>query len=144
MRELFDVVGIIGAGSLLGAAVRRLYLRKGEIDREQTLALPVYRFSPEGSDVEVRFFELANRWRTETAPLSSLTEMAMNPCYQQIIGLGPQVVPLLLLELEREPEHWFWALKAITGVDPVHPEDRGRIERMAEAWLAWGKDEGLI
>ena len=137
-----DVVGMVGAGSLLVTAVRRIYQRKEQVDREQ--AVTVYRFVPETADVAARFLELAKQWRAETAPLSSLTDISMHPCYQQIIGLGPQAVPLLLMELEKEPEHWFWALKAITGIDPVHPEDRGRIERMTEAWLAWGKEEGLI
>lgn len=45
-------------------------------------------------------------------------EMAMHPAYQRIIGLGPEVAPLLLRELERQPDHWFWALKALTGADP--------------------------
>ena len=34
--------------------------------------------------------------------------------YQRIIGMGLPVVPLILEELEREPDQWFWALEAIT------------------------------
>jgi hypothetical protein len=60
----------------------------------------------------------------------------MHPAYQQIIGLGPAGVPLLLRELEREPDHWFWALRAITGEDPVPEEARGRLREMAAAWLS--------
>ena len=29
------------------------------------------------------------------------------------------VVPLILAELEHEPDQWFWALEAITDEDPV-------------------------
>lgn len=39
----------------------------------------------------------------------------MHPAYQQIIGMGPAVVPLLLNDLVRTRSHWFWALRAITG-----------------------------
>ena len=70
--------------------------------------------------------------------------MAVHPAYQSIIGLGEKAVPLLLDELRRDPDHWFWALKSITRVDPVPAEDIGRLQRMADAWLAWGKDEGYI
>jgi hypothetical protein len=45
--------------------------------------------------------------------------------------------------MEDRGGHWFWALKAIAGVDPVAPEDRGRVEAMREAWLRWGREQGL-
>jgi hypothetical protein len=93
--------------------------------------------------VAERFQELVQAWKVGTAPLSSATEMAMHPAYQQIIGLGQDAVPLLLSELQREPDHWFWALKAITGVDPVEPRQRGQLREMAEAWLRWAREQGL-
>jgi hypothetical protein len=70
--------------------------------------------------------------------------MVAHPAYQAIIGLGAPVVPLLLQDLAREPAHWFEALKAITGEDPVRPEDWGRVRAMAAAWLAWGRSRGLV
>lgn len=93
--------------------------------------------------VAERFHALVRTWKFDVAPLSSTTEMAMHPAYQQIIGLGPEAVPLLLRELRREPDHWFWALKAITGVDPVEPTQRGRVKEMAEAWFTWARQQGL-
>jgi hypothetical protein len=89
--------------------------------------------------VEKRFQELAARWREETGPLSSMTEMVQHPAYQEIIRMGWDVVPLLLRELEERPHHWFWALKVITGEDPVKPEERGDLEQMAKAWLRWSQ-----
>ena len=92
--------------------------------------------------VEDRFERLAAVWRDETSHLSSSTQMAAHPAYEEIIALGQDVVPLLLRELAREPDHWFTALKRITGANPVDPVDRGRIDKMAEAWLKWGKKAG--
>jgi hypothetical protein len=66
----------------------------------------------------------------------------MCPSYQRIIGLGPAVLPFLLRELEREPDHWFWALKAITGADPVPPSSRGKVREMARFWIEWGRQQG--
>ena len=85
-----------------------------------------------------RFAGLAARWKAERGPSSSIDDLVLHPAYQQIIGLGPAAVPLLLEELRREPDHWFWALAAITGEDPVPPGSRGRLVEMAEAWLNWG------
>ncbi len=88
------------------------------------------------------FRELADRWRAETLYLSSTTEIATHPAYQRIIGLGPQVIPLVLGELAARPGHWFWALAALTGADPVPSADRGNRPAMAEAWLRWGRENG--
>jgi len=91
---------------------------------------------------ERRFATLVQEWKEATAFTSSTTAMAMHPAYQQIIGMGDAALPLIFEELRREPDHWFWALKAITGEDPVSPADRGQIEPMTIAWLNWAKQRG--
>lgn len=88
------------------------------------------------------FRQLADHWRGETRYLSSTTAICTHPAYQRIIGLGPQVLPLILGELAREPGQWFWALRALTGDDPVPEADRGRVRAMTDAWLAWGRQHG--
>lgn len=95
-------------------------------------------------DREQQFRMLVDEWKAATALLSSTTAMVAHPAYQAIIALGPPAVPLLLRDLEREPAHWFEALQAITGEDPVPPGDWGKASRMAAAWLAWGRSRGLI
>jgi hypothetical protein len=92
--------------------------------------------------LQERFAQLAAQWREETKFLSSSTEIAMHPAYQQIIGMGPAALPLILRELEQEPYHWYWALKCITGVDPVPPEDKGERPKMRQVWLQWAKEQG--
>jgi hypothetical protein len=92
-----------------------------------------------GRPVRERFETLARQWQDETAVLSSTTKRIMHPAYQAIIGLGPDVVPILIEELRARPNYWFWALKAITGDDPVPPQDRGNLNKMAEAWINWAE-----
>lgn len=91
-----------------------------------------------------RFNTLAERWRNDTAPLSSTSQIAMHPAYQEIIGIGRDVVPLILNDMKRQPAHWFWALRSITGEDPVAETDRGKLAAMTDAWLKWGRENGLI
>src|SRR5260221_14305998 len=74
-----------------------------------------------------RFRGLVRAWKEAKVFTSSGTEIALQPAYQQIIGMGKEVIPLILDELHREEDHWFWALKAISGQDPVAHPDRGNL-----------------
>ena len=70
--------------------------------------------------------------------------MVMHSAYQRIIGMGSTAIPLILEELRHESDHWFWALRAITGENPVEEGDQGRVSHMRQAWLDWGTDKGYI
>jgi hypothetical protein len=93
----------------------------------------------------LRFKLLTEQWRAERGAMSSITEAAMCPAYQAILGMGPIAVPFILDTLRAEgdePDQWFWALKAITGSDPVAEADRGDFVKMAASWLEWANNEG--
>src|SRR5260370_9124701 len=94
--------------------------------------------------VEERFQSLARNWQEETAHLSSFTKRILNPHYQQIIGMGPAVVPFLLRGLAREPQDWFWALYSVTGENPLAAPDQGDIPAMSHARPKRGKQRGTI
>jgi hypothetical protein len=94
--------------------------------------------------VDQRFKILAASWKAQSEFLSSLTSMAMLRPYQEIIGMGQTVLPLLFRELRDEPDYWFWALEAITGSDPIPPECRGDLDAMTQAWLQWGRERGYL
>lgn len=98
----------------------------------------------DGTDVRGQFARLAAEWKAQSRYMSNTAQMAMLRPYQRIIGLGPAVVPLILAELDREPNQWFWALEAITGEDPVPPYASGRVREMARAWVDWGRAHGLV
>ena len=92
-----------------------------------------------------RFTDLATQWSQETGYHSNMTKRAMHPAYQQIIGMGPAVVPLILDEFRRgSVEDWFWALTAITGENPITEAIAGHVPRMADAWIAWGEAHGVF
>src|SRR5262245_20316693 len=104
------------------------------------MALP----TTEQKGVERQFHSLVRQWKESCGLLSSTTAMVAHPAYKAIIELGQPVVALLLRELEKEHAHWFEALKAITGEDPVSPDDWGNISAMTAAWLAWGRSRNLL
>jgi hypothetical protein len=94
--------------------------------------------------VSERFRRLAAEWKEQSRFLSNSAQMAMLRPYQQIIGMGPAVVPLILDELRREPDQWFWALESITEQNPVPPEAMGKVRLMAQAWVTWGEQRGML
>jgi hypothetical protein len=96
------------------------------------------------SRLEQEFARLAQAWKQDTRYLSSTSEIATHPAYQRIIGLGRDVVPLILADLRQEPHLWFWALRAITGEAPVPAANKGKVGQIAEAWIQWGKQNGLL
>ena len=101
-----------------------------------------YRSTFRDVDLEATFTSLVNQWHEENRGVSSINQMSMHPAYQQIIGMGKAVIPLLLRELENKSGHWFWALKSISREDPVPSKYRGKVKEMTKAWLEWGRQRG--
>lgn len=83
------------------------------------------------TDIAHKFEELAALWELEANGSSFVGEKTSHKAYQQIIEMGDAVIPFILRELENKPNHWFAALRAITGENPVLPEQRGKIKQMA-------------
>lgn len=81
---------------------------------------------------------LVARWNEMTAHLSSMTELVLNEAYQRIIGHGPRAIPFVLRQLRAAPDHWAWALRALTGANPVPPELSGDLDAERAYWLDWG------
>lgn len=95
-------------------------------------------------EVEARFRRLAAQWKEQSRCLSNTTQIAMLWPYQLIIGMGYPAVPLILQELERQPDQWFWALEAIIEENPVPKDAAGDVRRMAQSWIDWGRQRGLL
>jgi hypothetical protein len=106
-----------------------------------TQAIPVGGFPSRVSEpVRVKFERLAGQWEEDTEFVSSSTQMILNGAYQQIIGMGEPVLPLIFERLKTQGGHWFWALMHITGENPISPDKIGNYEEMREVWLSWGRE----
>ena len=91
-----------------------------------------------------RFEALFQQWKKETLLSSSGFEITNHPAYQAIIDLGPSVVPFILIKLQEDPQHLFYALFKITGENPVNPKHIGMLTKMKEDWLEWGASKGYL
>jgi hypothetical protein len=72
----------------------------------------------------------------------SSSDLVAHPAFQEIVGMGPAIIPLLLRELDSRTGYWHRAPRLITVADPLPPADWGKIEKIAEVWLGWGKEQG--
>lgn len=95
-------------------------------------------------DNQQKFNNLAATWKHDTQLESSASELLLNDAYQKIIGMGTDALPYIFQDLKSEPNHWFWALKSITGYDPLKPRQMGDLDEMTKEWLKWGSSKGYV
>jgi hypothetical protein len=94
--------------------------------------------------LEDRINKLADEWEEKSIHYSSIERMCMLPEYQEILALGWSAVGPLLRRMQKNPDWWFWALRYITGDDPVPASARGDLTEMTKAWIQWGSNRKLI
>ena len=95
------------------------------------------------SNARAWFEALAEEWHRETAGHSSMTIRQKAPCLPEW-SISGRLLPMLLEALRGMPDLWFPLLREITKENPVNPDDRGDYQKMSDAWLAWGRERGLI
>lgn len=95
-------------------------------------------------ELAIKFEALAHQWLQETKYLSDPVRKILHPSHLKLIAMGERILPLVLREVEKMSGHWFVILNAISPENPVKPEDETNIERLANAWLEWGRRKGLI
>jgi hypothetical protein len=95
-------------------------------------------------DAAHEFEALAERWESERPRGGNVAAMSRVPSYQAVIAMGTRAVAPILKRIHFEPDHWFVALHRITGENPVPPEAEGKLRAMADAWVKWGRERGII
>ncbi len=115
---------------------------------EMSLDDPIYKpqrsVTNEQAILNQEFRELAQTWRRQKGGISSISRKVSIPSYLRIIGLGSEIIPLILEELQRQPDHWFVALEALTNANPVSESEHADFNQTVAAWLRWGRERGHI
>ena len=117
-------------------------IRYAENEREHAAVQAPAGQSP--PSLEEQFSALARQWTSKIKGHSLMGRAALNPAHLDILKLGNGAIPLILKRLKSDPTPWFITLRMIAGHSPVKPKDAGNIQKMTEAWLAWGKENGYI
>src|SRR4029079_19235981 len=95
-----------GGNSLRGKALNSVSETRVESGPNQGLCETAGPPALEDAELARRFQTLAVEWKEGRGYTSSISKMSVHHAYQQIIALGPRVIPLVLRELERETDHW--------------------------------------
>lgn len=92
-----------------------------------------------------RFKELKSNLNNGPEP-KTLADKAVNPAYQQIIGMGKEALPFIFKELDSgaELKYWLWALISITGTNPVPKQFRTEDKMACKYWITWAKNYGYL
>lgn len=85
------------------------------------------------------FLQLKDKWKSETLYYSSSSHIFNNSAYREIISLGSKTIPWIIRELKKTNDHWFYALKKISGENPIKPDHYGVITKMKEDWIEWAQ-----
>lgn len=123
---------------------RSLKILSYGVNRTAPAAIQIAGIVTSPKDITEQFNSLAKTWKKETRMHSALPAIVMHPAYLDIIGMGKAVIPFILRELKKSPDHWFTALRAIAKTSPIKPEDAGNLNKMRDAWLKWGKANGYL
>ena len=92
-----------------------------------------------------QFQLLVAKWTDDTMVFSTWRQISDHPVCQEIIKMGKSIIPFIMSDLqEKLTNHWFGVLTSITGESPVPKQDRGKILKMREAWLEWGRIKGYL
>ncbi len=115
---------------------------RSNVENCQTLFVGNSVFIREMYNQQVRkqFDFLNNTWQAETLFSSSINEIVNNSAYRSIINLGGDVLPLIINDLKTTENHWFYALEAITGYNPIKAENKGIVSLMKNDWIEWAEN----
>lgn len=107
---------------------------------------PIYidEYQREQNRIKAEIKSLIDLWRSQTLHVSSVHQMISHPAYLQIISKGQTALPYIFHELEKMPDYWFAALRAITGENPVPDNARGDMKAMRDYWIHWAEAEGYV
>jgi hypothetical protein len=87
----------------------------------------------------------ASEWKRDTLAMSSLSDMFTHPAYQRIMAMGKPALRLILEDLRKETEHWFYALEFIVGKEGKDvAQGAETVDDAKSAWLEWGYKNGYL
>jgi hypothetical protein len=71
--------------------------------------------------------------------MSFVDDKIKQPSFKKIVDMKEVVVPLILKEIETQPDLLYLALQLIMGDDPVPRSDKGNVRAAVDAWIEWGR-----
>ena len=95
-------------------------------------------------DLYREFRRLAEKWEEETSGYAFRSRAVQHVEHQQIVDMGERVIPWMLDDVAAGQGDWFYALRLLTGANPIKEEERGYVPKMRAAWLKWERQHGWL
>ena len=111
-------------------------------ERAQVTKYVVEQDASRNGDLEKEFNALVAQWKEDTFACSSLTKQFGHPAYMRIMALGKQGIPLVLREMRKSQDDWFYALKFMAGEDAA--KGVKDFDAAKAAWTQWGYQHNYI
>ncbi len=96
------------------------------------------------AELYMEFRHLVEQWKEDTMGDSIGLQTLVHPAHLRIIAMGERALPWILSDLEAGGGHWYAALQAISGENPVGREDQGNGKQMRASWLRLGRQRGWV
>lgn len=132
------------AGQVAGQAFQLAAGGDGNLYFESKGAVTLRPVQSKDDFLALEFKTQERKWKQQTRHISSPVDKYLHPSYARIIGMGWPAVVHILRSLRKEPADWFYALRAITGANPVPNSAAGDVRRMTDLWIRWGEKRGLV
>lgn len=91
------------------------------------------------------FKQMAHSLERLTAHLSLSNQVRKFPAYRNLLAAGESVRPFII-DMLRDGDRWpvwFMLLRELTpDMNPVSKEDKGNLEKMAQAWIRLAEVKG--
>ena len=94
------------------------------------------------ADLEKEFNVLVAQWREDTFFYSSLTKQFSHPAYVRIMAMGKEGISLVLREMQKSQDNWFYALRFMAGEDVS--KGTKDFDEAKTAWIEWGYKHNYI
>lgn len=89
------------------------------------------------------FDRLTADWVEAISHCSSLDQIVSDKNYLKIISYGRDALPFIFADLRSSPKPWFFALRQITGANPIPADSAGNFQVMIASWLKWAESNNL-
>ncbi|NJM83131.1 MAG: hypothetical protein HC844_12145 [Tabrizicola sp.] len=99
-------------------------------------------YTPKPDDFVGSFYAVLSRWKSETKFLSDPYKITSHPSFVALVENADAVIPLIKMQLSREPSNLIWVLEDHFGFDPYAPGDEGDVVKQTNRWLAYLEANG--
>lgn len=92
---------------------------------------------------KIKFEEYCAQWNLNTMFSSNPRLIIEDINFQNIIKMGEEVIPFILIKIEKEPSLLVWALNIITQKQ-ISQNEAITIKDACKLWVRWGRKNKII